>query len=116
MNLYAKKVAELDKMVKRMVFESYGVKREKYEDFLASSIYVLRSYKYRPPEVGEDNLGVAPHTDTSFLTILNQKSHGLEIKLKNEEWVQIDASPSLFLVLAGDAFVVPYLNFLKSSS
>ncbi|TKY62670.1 2-oxoglutarate-dependent dioxygenase AOP1.2 [Spatholobus suberectus] len=72
-NSYAKKVVELDYIVKRMVFESYGLDNQKY---------------------------------SGFLTILNQKLNGLEIQLKDGEWVQVDASPSMFTVLAGDAFMV----------
>jgi len=105
-NSYAKKVAELDYMVKRMVFGSYGLENEKCECLLESTDYVLRCYKYRTPEAGESNLGVHAHTDSGFLTILNQRLSGLEIQLKNGEWFQVDASPSTFAVLAGDAFAV----------
>ncbi|KAK7336499.1 hypothetical protein VNO77_17041 [Canavalia gladiata] len=105
-NSYAKKVAELDYIVKRMVFESYGVENKKCESLLESTDYVLRCYKYRIPKVGESNTGVHPHTDSSFLTILNQRLNGLEIQLKDGEWFKVDASPSMFAVLAGDAFVV----------
>ncbi|KAK7378097.1 hypothetical protein VNO80_03533 [Phaseolus coccineus] len=105
-NSYAKKVAELDYIVKRMVFGSYGLENEKCECLLESTDYVLRCYKYRTPEAGETNLGVHAHTDSGFLTILNQRLNGLEIQLKNGEWFQVDASPSIFTVLAGDAFMV----------
>ncbi|XP_014489749.1 2-oxoglutarate-dependent dioxygenase AOP3 [Vigna radiata var. radiata] len=105
-NSYAKKVAELDYTVKRMVFGSYGLENEKCECLLESTDYVLRCYKYRTPKTGETNLGVRAHTDSGFLTILNQRLNGLEVQLKNGEWFQVDASPSIFAVLAGDAFMV----------
>ncbi|CAJ1913674.1 unnamed protein product [Sphenostylis stenocarpa] len=105
-NSYAKKVAELDYMVKRMVFGSYGLENQKCESLIESTDYILRCYKYRTPKVGETNLGVRPHTDSGFLTILNQRLTGLEIQLENGEWIQVDASPSMFAVLAGDAFMV----------
>ncbi|KAI4348637.1 hypothetical protein L6164_009339 [Bauhinia variegata] len=101
---YAKVVADLDRAVKRMVFESYGLDMQKYYSFLESTNYVLRSYKYRVPQMDESNVGVYSHTDATFTTILHQKEKGLEIKLKNGEWIELDASPSLFLVLAGDGF------------
>ncbi|XP_027353407.1 probable 2-oxoglutarate-dependent dioxygenase AOP1 [Abrus precatorius] len=103
---YTKKVAELDYIVKRMVFESYGLDNQKCESLIESTDYVLRCYKYRTPKVGETNAGVHPHTDSGFLTILNQRLNGLEIQLKDGEWFQVDASPSMFAVLAGDAFMV----------
>ena len=101
-------MVELDYMVKRMVFESYGLDNKKFQSSLESTDYVLRSYKYRTPKEGETNAGVHPHTDSGFLTILNSKLNGLEIKLKNGEWFQVDASPSVFPVLAGDAFMVTF--------
>ncbi|KAJ1385191.1 Oxoglutarate/iron-dependent dioxygenase [Sesbania bispinosa] len=105
-NSYAKQLVELDHIVKKMVFESYGVEKEKVESLIESTDYVLRGYKYRTPQKGESNLGVAPHSDTAFLTILNQKVEGLGVKLKNGEWYEVDASPSVFLVMGGDALMV----------
>ncbi|KAK7267133.1 hypothetical protein RIF29_19797 [Crotalaria pallida] len=105
-NEYAKLLKELDQTVKKMVFDSYGLDMQKCESFLQSTNYVFRSYKYRIPGIDESNVGVNPHTDSTFITILHQKVNGLEIKLKDGEWIDIDASPSLFCVLAGDAFLV----------
>jgi len=105
-NSYAKQVVELDDIVKRMMFESYGVERKKLESLQESTEYVLRGYKYRIPEAGESNLGVPPHSDTALLTILNQKVEGLGVKLKDGEWFEVGVSPSLYLVMAGDALMV----------
>ncbi|CAJ2673363.1 unnamed protein product [Trifolium pratense] len=105
-NSYAKELVELDHIVKRMIFDSYGLERKKVETLLESTDYVVRGFKYRTPQVGESNLGVAPHADASFITILNQKVEGLEVKLKNGDWCEVGASPSLFLVMAGDALTV----------
>ncbi|MED6110960.1 hypothetical protein PIB30_047894 [Stylosanthes scabra] len=105
-NSYAKQLQGLDQVVKRMLFESYGIENKKLECLLDSTDYVLRGYKYRTPKVGESNLGVAPHSDTAFLTILNQKVEGLGVKLKNGEWFEVGVSPSLYLVMGGDALMV----------
>ncbi|KAK7392966.1 hypothetical protein VNO78_21416 [Psophocarpus tetragonolobus] len=105
-NSYAKQLLELDHIVKRMIFDSYGLEKKKYEYLLESTDYVLRGYKYRTPQVGESNVGVAPHSDTSLLTILNQKIEGLGVKLKDGEWFEVGASPSLYLVIGGDALMV----------
>ncbi|KAE9619738.1 hypothetical protein Lal_00038085 [Lupinus albus] len=105
-NTYGKLLLELDQTVKKMVFDSYGLDREKCECFLESTNYAFRSYKYRIPEMNESNIGVNPHTDSTLITILHQQINGLEIRLKNGEWINIDASPSLFCILAGDALVV----------
>ncbi|CAJ1967667.1 unnamed protein product [Sphenostylis stenocarpa] len=105
-NSYAKQLAELDHIVKKMLFESYGLEKKKFECLVESTEYVLRGYKYRKPQVGESNMGVPPHSDTTFLTILNQKVEGLAVKLKDGEWIEVGASPSLYLVMGGDALMV----------
>ncbi|CDP21163.1 unnamed protein product [Coffea canephora] len=106
LHCYANQVAELDKMVSKLVFESYGV--EKYhESHVGSVTYFLRLAKYRAPEQNETNLGVRPHTDKNFITILQQNEvDGLEVQLKNGSWIPVDFPPSSVVIMAGDAFSV----------
>ena len=94
-----------------MVFESYGVDKKQCDSFLESTNYLLRSFKYRAPEMGENDLGIHSHTDMSILSILHQLNNlnGLEVKLKDGEWLEVDASPSMFVVMAGDALKVSLL-------
>ncbi|XP_020227598.1 probable 2-oxoglutarate-dependent dioxygenase AOP1 [Cajanus cajan] len=107
LTLYAKVLVELDHMTKRMVFEGYGVDQRHCDSLLESTKYMLRSFKYRLPQEDENNLGLHAHTDTSFFTILHQNNvNGLQVKLKNGEWIHTDPSPFMFLILAGDAFKV----------
>ncbi|XP_028761429.1 probable 2-oxoglutarate-dependent dioxygenase AOP1 [Neltuma alba] len=103
---YAKQVVELDQMLKRMVCESYGINTQKCESFLETVKYVLRFYKYLPTRRDEGENGVLPHPDTTLFTILHQDCEGLEVQNKHDQWVRVDASPSLFCVVAGDAFSV----------
>ncbi|XP_030464477.1 probable 2-oxoglutarate-dependent dioxygenase AOP1 [Syzygium oleosum] len=102
---FSKKVSELEQMVKRMVFESYGVKKY-YDSHVASATYLLRLMKYRAPEMNETNQGCDVHTDKSFMTILHQNQvDGLELKTKDGDWIAFESSPTSFLVMAGDAFL-----------
>lgn len=105
---YSKKITEMEQLVKRMVFESYGV--GKYTDsHIASTTYLLRTMKYRIPKMGEENIGAEAHTDKSFFTILHQFDgvNGLQIKPKNyDQWLGVHFSPNYFLVMAGDACLV----------
>ncbi|KAK7349160.1 hypothetical protein VNO77_06305 [Canavalia gladiata] len=104
---YAKLLVELDHMTKRMVFDGYGVDQRHCDSLLESTNYMLRSFKYRLPKKDENNLGLYAHTDTSFFSILHQNNiNGLQVKLKNGEWIDTDPSPFMFLILAGDAFKV----------
>ncbi|KAK6912129.1 Isopenicillin N synthase-like, Fe(2+) 2OG dioxygenase domain [Dillenia turbinata] len=103
---YAKLVAELDQMVKKMVFESYGVGKY-YESHIESTSYLLRPNKYRPPVEKETNIGVTSHTDKSFMTIFHQNhANGLQTKARDGKWISFeDASPSSFIVMAGESFL-----------
>ncbi|KAK9066269.1 hypothetical protein SSX86_013590 [Deinandra increscens subsp. villosa] len=100
---YTKVVAELDQMVMRMVAKSYGIEKH-YDSLLASTTYLLKLIKYRSPEVSDRNLGIVPHTDKTFMSILHQNEvKGLEIKTKDGEWIEVCPSPTSFIVMAGDA-------------
>lgn len=111
LHCYAKQVAELDEMVSKMVFESYGV--EKYhESHVGSVTYLIRFTKYRVPEPNETNLGVVPHTDKNFITVLHQnEANGLEVQLKNGSWIAVDFPASSLIIMAGDAFSVSFSFF-----
>ncbi|KAI8024660.1 putative 2-oxoglutarate-dependent dioxygenase AOP1.2 [Camellia lanceoleosa] len=106
MHSYSVLVSELEKMVKRMVFESYGVEKY-YDSFMESTNYLLRIMKYRGPKMEEEtNVGLTDHTDKTFMTILHQNQvNGLELKTKDGHWISFDPSPSSFVVLAGDALL-----------
>jgi len=107
-NEYAKVLGELDHMAKRMVFESFGVDMRRCDSFIESSNYLLRCMKYKTPHMDENDLGMHCHTDLTIISIVHQLNNlnGLEIKMKNGEWSGVDASPSMFVVMAGDAFKV----------
>ena len=111
---FAKRAEELDKMVTKMIFESYGV--EKYYNSHADSItYLLRILKNKAPQSPDPTLCLVDHTDKSFTTMIYQDHiNGLELKTKNGQWIQVDnSSPSSFVVIAGDAFKVELLLYIS---
>jgi len=114
-NEYAKLLGELDHMAKRMVFESYGVDMRGYKCMIESRDYLLRCMKYRTREMDEKDLGMHSHTDLSIVSIVHQLNNlnGLEIKLKDGEWIGVDASSSLFVVMAGDALNVSTHSYIN---
>lgn len=91
-----------------MIFESYGVEKKHYDSYIGSTTYLLRLIKNRAPRGDEPNLGFVNHTDKSFTTVLHQNGYvnGLEVELKNGEWINVEMSPSIFVVMAGDALMV----------
>ncbi|KAL8091911.1 putative 2-oxoglutarate-dependent dioxygenase AOP1 [Apium graveolens] len=105
MHLHANRLSELEQMVARMVFESYGVEKH-YESYLKSMTYLLRMMRYRLPGKDESNVGAHEHTDKSFITILHEDQvGGIEIKTKANEWIPIRIPAYCYLVMAGDALL-----------
>jgi isopenicillin N synthase-like dioxygenase len=67
--------------------------------------YTLRisHYPQQPATAPENEFGIAPHTDTSFMTLLAQnKVPGLSIRLPNGRWADAPAIDGAFLVNGGD--------------
>ena len=64
----------------------------------------LRLSHYPPSEIGEsDQYGVAPHTDSSFLTMLAQSElPGLSIRSADGDWIDAPVLEDAFLVNSGD--------------
>lgn len=66
--------------------------------------FTLRLSHYPPAEEGEaDQFGLSAHTDGSFLTMLAQADlPGLQIKLPDREWEEVDAPRGSIVVNSGD--------------
>ncbi|KAK4270675.1 hypothetical protein QN277_019453 [Acacia crassicarpa] len=105
MTEYGKLTEGLDRLAKRMVFDSYGVDKDRCGSFLESNDYLLRFLKYRKPEKDESDLGLHAHSDLTLLSLLHQLNFGgLEVKPKGKDyWIEVDASPCSFVIMAGDA-------------
>lgn len=105
--------------VRTMIMQSFGL--DKYiEEHLNSAKNHFRLLKYRGlDENTEEQLGLDPHIDRHFLTILCQNDvvDGLEIKTKEgEDWIKAKPSQdSSFLVIAGASLHVK-LGFLEFQS
>ena len=78
----------------------YAVSLDLPPDYFAQSFrmpsYTLRMSHYPRQEVVEDNeFGLAPHTDTSFMTMLAQNDvPGLSIRLPNGRWLDAPRYPA----------------------
>ncbi len=66
--------------------------------------YTLRLSHYPPADTGEDDqYGLAPHTDSSFLTMLAQADlPGLSIKMPSGNWVDVPVIKGALVVNSGD--------------
>ena len=104
---FTKVLAELEVIVMRMVAKSLGIEQD-YEKLLESTTYILKFNKYLSPPGGERKVGIYPHTDKCFMTIIQQQEDGkgLEVKTKDGEWIEVDLKPAFFIVMAGDVCTV----------
>ncbi len=66
--------------------------------------FTLRMTRYPKVEAYDENeFGIAPHTDSSFMTILAQsKVAGLEVRKTDGTWIQAPALPGHFIINSGD--------------
>jgi isopenicillin N synthase-like dioxygenase len=63
----------------------------------------LRLTHYPPAAYGTDEYGIAPHTDSTFLTLLAQnKVPGLQIRTQAGAWIDAEVVPASFVVNTGD--------------
>jgi isopenicillin N synthase-like dioxygenase len=67
------------------------------------SQYKLRMTHYPPQEMpADDEFGIAPHTDTSFLTLLAPNEvPGLSIRSPSGQWIEAPAIPDAYVVNGG---------------
>lgn len=75
-----------------------------FADKFRDPMYTLRMSHYPKVDAVEDNeFGLAPHSDTSFMTLLAQnKVPGLSIRLPNGKWIDAPALEGSILVNGGD--------------
>ncbi|KAI9161714.1 hypothetical protein LWI28_020034 [Acer negundo] len=100
---YSNIVAELQQLVMRLLFESYGIEKH-YENHKESTTYLLRLLKYSKSQTDRTNVALKVHTDKSLVSILHSNHvKGLELRTKDGEWLQFEPSPTSFVVIAGDA-------------
>ncbi|MDM0071582.1 2-oxoglutarate and iron-dependent oxygenase domain-containing protein [Variovorax sp. J31P207] len=78
--------------------------RDWFAPAFSEPMFTLRLSHYpQQPPASDDTFGLAPHTDTSFMTLLPQnKVQGLSVRLPNGVWVNAPAMPGSFLVNGGD--------------
>lgn len=75
-----------------------------FDDKFRDPMFTLRMthYPQQDPMSPEDEWGLAPHADTSFMTILAQnKVPGLSLRLPDGTWVDAPAPAGAFLVNGG---------------
>ncbi|CAM8910075.1 unnamed protein product [Rhodiola kirilowii] len=100
MNGLSTEMLQVNLAMLKVIFESYGV-GSSYESFAKNVCAVIRMTKYHVPPSG-DAIGLAPHSDTSLLTLLCENAEGLEIMSRDGNWSPVSIPQGCFLVIVGD--------------
>jgi isopenicillin N synthase-like dioxygenase len=101
----------LSRRVLRVLCGAMGLDEERLLPLFAGQLAQLRLLYYpAQPIVDDPMLGVRPHHDTSFMTMLVQDdAGGLEVQDRNGEWLVVPPRPDMFVVNVGS-----YLECLSS--
>ena len=97
----------LERLVQRLVplyARALGLPAGYFDDPFRDCQYKLRMTHY-PPQEGpaDDEFGIAPHTDTSFLTLLapNDVPGPVDPQPQSGKWIDAPALPGAFVVNGG---------------
>jgi len=74
-----------------------------FADAFAESQFSFRLTHYPPVPAEANQFGIAPHTDSNFLTFLAQSEvPGLQVRMPDGSWVDVPYLPGSFAVNSGD--------------
>ena len=104
---YCDAMERLARKLVRLYARALDLPAEYFDGPFAEPQYKLRMTHYPPQadaphDAPEDEFGIAPHTDTSFLTVLAPNDvPGLSIRTQADAWIEAPAIPGAFLVNGG---------------
>ncbi|MSP05243.1 MAG: isopenicillin N synthase family oxygenase [Acetobacteraceae bacterium] len=74
-----------------------------FEASFTDSQFSFRLSHYPAVQAAENQFGIAPHTDSNFLTFLAQSEvPGLQVRVPSGAWLDVPSIPGAFAVNAGD--------------
>ncbi|XP_017609099.1 probable inactive 2-oxoglutarate-dependent dioxygenase AOP2 [Gossypium arboreum] len=83
----------------------------KWESMMINYKTLLRFMKYMAPPPGEYERGLFAHTDKPVSTIIcDDQVSGLEIEVKDGQWIKLSLSPSSFCFVVGDPLKIKSVN------
>ena len=101
---YAAAMEALGRRLVPIYAAALGLPHDWFDDKFREPMFTLRMthYPQQPPTAPDDEWGLAPHADTSFMTILAQnKVPGLSLRLPDGRWIDAPALEGAFLVNGG---------------
>ena len=100
---YCETMEQLVRKLVRLYARALRLPLEYFDQAFREPQYKLRMthYPYRAV-LADDDFGIAPHTDTSFLTLLAPNDiPGLSIRAQSGEWIDTPSIPGAFVVNGG---------------
>ena len=96
----------MDRFARRMlpaVAAALDLPPDWFDAAFEESQFSFRLSHYPPVTAGENQFGIAPHTDVNFMTWLPQSEvPGLEVLMPSGKWVAVPDLPDSFAVNSGD--------------
>ncbi len=102
---YYAAIADCGQRLLQGVALSLGVARDFFAPFYTKPLQRTQAvwYPQQPRALGEDQFGVAPHTDFGLITLLWQDDNGgLEVCLPDGTWIAAPPVPGSLVINAGD--------------
>lgn len=102
---YYAAIAECGQRLLQGVALSLGVDRHFFAPFYTKPLQRTQAvwYPQQPKALGDDQYGVAPHTDFGLITLLWQDDNGgLEVCLPDGTWIAAPPVPGSLVINAGD--------------
>jgi isopenicillin N synthase-like dioxygenase len=100
---YCERLEQVVRRLVRLYARALRLPLAYFDEPFSEPQYKLRMthYPYQP-DLADDEFGIAPHTDTSFLTLLAPNDvPGLSIRTQCGKWIDAPAVPGAFVVNGG---------------
>ncbi|KAL5721555.1 gibberellin 2beta-dioxygenase [Ranunculus cassubicifolius] len=104
MEEFASAMSKLAQTLAGVLAENLGHSAGVFEEICNESTCFLRLNRYPRCTITPEMLGLVPHTDSDFLTILYQDQVGGLQLMKDSKWVAVKPNPQALIVNVGDLF------------
>ncbi|KAL3516843.1 hypothetical protein ACH5RR_023745 [Cinchona calisaya] len=102
MGNYVQAVHALHKMLMKVVFESLGLSPNYLQEEIDDGSQVMAVNCYPTCPEPDQVLGMPPHSDYGYLTIILQNQQGLEIMSHDKKWYHILVNKGALVIQMGD--------------
>ncbi|GFP94695.1 gibberellin 2-beta-dioxygenase 8 [Phtheirospermum japonicum] len=104
MEHFAVTVSELAQTLADILAEEMGRSTSFFKETCLPNSCYLRLNRYPACPMHDQMLGIIPHTDSSFLTVLHQDGIGGLQLVKNGKWIAVKPNPDTLIINIGDLF------------